>query len=262
MKSSSASASESAVIAPPAALLPAREERLKDVVEQLAAFLRAQARLVVALLVEAQHARRKVLERTIDVALDVADRVDLRLARTSRAVVDVTVPGRSPDAQFEPRVRLRAPRRSERRRLVRVLSGSSGTFERQPARLEFLKKGRARHDGVVLEREGRYRHPPARKAEQIVKPRPRRGAPVGFVRPSELRQERRRIEDAAPDPLGPVLLDESDESHLVDVGVGRCRRIEQQHAVRPGTRRERLTFNPSAHGALQTVDAHRRVVEP
>ncbi len=87
VNSSSASASESAVIAAPAALLPAREERLEHFVEQLSALLRAQAGLVVPLFVEAQHARREVLERTREVALDLADRVDLRGARPRRAVV-------------------------------------------------------------------------------------------------------------------------------------------------------------------------------
>ena len=47
----------------PAALLPAREERLEHFVEQLSSLLRAQARLVIPLFVEAQHARREVLER-------------------------------------------------------------------------------------------------------------------------------------------------------------------------------------------------------
>ena len=93
-----------------------------------------------------------------------------------------------------------------------------------------------------------------------MKPRPRRGEPIGFVRPAELRQQRRRIEDAAPDPLGPIVLDEPDQAQLVDVRVGGCRRVEQQHAVRSGSRRERLAFNPPPHGARQPVDGKRRVI--
>ena len=63
---------------PAAPLLPSREERLEHLVKKLSALLRAQAGLVFPFLVQAQHVRREVLERTREVALDVADRVDIR----------------------------------------------------------------------------------------------------------------------------------------------------------------------------------------
>ena len=93
-----------------------------------------------------------------------------------------------------------------------------------------------------------------------MKARARRRQPIGFVRPPELRQQRRRIEDAAADALGPVLFDEPHEAHFVDVRVRGRGRVEQQHAVRAGPRRERLTVNPAAHRAGQPVDRERRVV--
>ncbi len=93
-----------------------------------------------------------------------------------------------------------------------------------------------------------------------MKARARRGQPIGFVRPAELRQQRRRIEDAAPDTLGPIQFDQPHQAQLVDVRVRGRGRIEQQHAVRSGARRERLTFNPPPHGAGQPIDRERRVV--
>ena len=87
-----------------------------------------------------------------------------------------------------------------------------------------------------------------------MKPRARRGQPIRLGRPAELRQQRRRIEDAAAHALGPVALDEPDQAQLVDVGVGGRGRVEQQHAVRARSRRKRLTVNPPAHGAGEAVD--------
>ena len=55
----------SAVIARPPRVLPPREERLEDFVQQLTAFLRAQTGLVFSFLVEPQHPRREVLERAL-----------------------------------------------------------------------------------------------------------------------------------------------------------------------------------------------------
>ena len=58
------------------------------------------------------------------------------------------------------------------------------------------------------------------------------------------------------------MLDEPDEAQLVDVGVGGRGRVEQQHASRSRARRERLPFNPPAHGARETIDRQRRVIVP
>ena len=55
--------------------LPLDEEVLEDFVDELAAFLRRHPGLLVTLLRELQHVGGKVLERAVQVALDVADGV-------------------------------------------------------------------------------------------------------------------------------------------------------------------------------------------
>ena len=85
-------------------------------------------------------------------------------------------------------------------------------------------------------------------------------AAIRFGGPSELIQERGRIEDASTSPFRPVAVHESDDPHVVDVREGCRRTVQQRHAIRPGPRRERLPFDPAPHGSRQLAHRQRRVV--
>jgi hypothetical protein len=48
-----------------------------------------------------------------------------------------------------------------------------------------------------------------------------------------MRQQRRRVEDAAPHAFGPVLLDEANQPQLVDIRVSGRGRVEEENPTGP-----------------------------
>src|SRR4029450_1696569 len=71
----------------PAPLAPRLEERLERAVQQLPPLERREAGLVLTFFFELEDLAGEVLERTLQVALDAAHRVDDALARADRAVI-------------------------------------------------------------------------------------------------------------------------------------------------------------------------------
>ena len=223
--------------------------------QQLAPFQRAQARIVVALFVQAQHARREILERTIDVALDVADRV--RFRRAGPAAPWYASPSGERETPGVPATRsLRSGPRGLRHRVddraraqsaaVPTIAIAGRTLERQPSSpASSWRKAEpdtmASSSSVKADTDTRWCESSSRSWNRA-RAAARRSA---LVRPSELGQKRRRVEDAAPDPSGQSCSTSPTSAHLVDVGVGCCRRVEQQHSRRSRPRRERLTADPS-----------------
>ena len=104
-------------------------------------------------------------------------------------------------------------------------------------------------------------HLPARQPHQILECRAFARERDARVRPVELTQQRRRIEDALRRTLRPLPFDETDEEHLVELAVSRGLRIEKLHAGVPGARRERLPFDPSADHRGDARKRDRRIVQ-
>ena len=146
---------------------PGDEELLEDLVQELSALARAQAGVFVPLLVEAEHVAREVLERAIQVALDMADRIDRRRARRRPRR---GTPGRSrrsrgthlaarPANRPQPRRRRRAAPADAASRSASCTNTRAGAARStcshvEPARFDLLDERRRRDDRVVFEREG------------------------------------------------------------------------------------------------------------
>ena len=182
----------------------------------MAALLRRHPGLLVALLRQLEDVRGEVLERALQVALELADGVGRGRARTglaaeprlveaprrraapaSRAASPPTTAGPTGSIASASCTNTREPARARR---------EHQPLDRQPGGVHFLEQRRRRHDRVVLERERRQRHPPPRQAQQILEPRARRGEAILLARPAELPEQRLRIEDAARAALRPVRL--------------------------------------------------------
>src|SRR4029453_3028486 len=83
--------------------VPRDEELLEDVVQELSPLARTEASLFVPFFVEAEHVAREVLERAVEIPLDVADRIHRWLARPGVAVERRIRRGRSRRPELEPR---------------------------------------------------------------------------------------------------------------------------------------------------------------
>ncbi len=88
-----------------AGVVPPLEEHLKDFVQQLTSFLRAQTRLVVSLLVETKHAGCEILERALDIPFDMADGVGLGRAGAGGAMKCIVFRRGTTGAERKPRCR-------------------------------------------------------------------------------------------------------------------------------------------------------------
>ena len=230
-----------------------------------------QAGLVIPLLVERQDARREVLERAVEIPLDVADR-HTPSARAGRRCRDrcprrpgdrearnashAAVPGGS--------VRLRPPRpAAPRARIGRRRLRDSARSSPRPLAAISSQERRSRHDRVVLQREAGNRDAPRRQQQQIAEPGPRGLQALGLRRPSELRSggsvDRRCCDArvrASPARSGPR-------------GTGRRRRRTRPPRAsssssprRAGVGRKRLAVDPSPDDAGEPLERQGAIVVP
>ena len=200
--------------------------------------------------------RGEVLERALEIALDVADGVDrgARARRPSRGTSarrgerDARSASHSPPRRVDgggatgrSRSASCANTRAPRGRLPALDGSPAASISSRNADGETI----ASSSSVKVESETRL----ARQPQQIVESRARGGEAIGLVRPTELgsRTTDRRCCAGA---LGPVGLDQPDEPELVDIGVGRGAARRAGATPRdPGRGRERLTIDPAPHGA-------------
>ena len=246
----------------PARPLPRGEELLEHLVDELTLTTRIHDLFVVGLLLELEDVLREKLERTIEIRFDRADRPRARRKGADGTVEVGRIRGRPRGPQLRPAPRV-SLKRIEDRRLERqcFVREDPGVLEwlardrRQPGARNLVELQRTRHDGVVVEREGGHRRPASRRRQQVEEPRVGGGAPILLGRPAERLEQRRRIENVAPRPLGPVLVDHADNRHIVEIAVAGGLIVEQVHgAAVVGVGDERLILDPAPHGNAQFVD--------
>src|SRR6476469_8815147 len=97
--------------------------------------------------------------------------------------------------------------------------------------MDVVELERPADERVVFERDRRDGGTARWRTQQIQKPRVGRGAAIFLRRPPERFQERRRVEDVATGPLGPIGVRHADDGYLVEVAVAGRLIVEQMEAA-------------------------------
>ena len=206
--------------------IPRGKELLQQLVDEAAARAGRENSTILGRLIEPQDIRGKELERTVLIALQSAQRIAAGMVRagltTEPRLIAVTCP------------------RPEGRPLARRLAGDCLqrpaceclVVEYQDRRnrlqdslsplLDLVDQRRDADDGVVFEQERRHSHFARGRAEEIRE----RGAgaidAVPLRGPSELPENRGRIEDVSARPVGPLAIDQPRALQMLEVAKRRA----------------------------------------
>ena len=123
--------------------------------------------------------------------------------------------------------------------------GTASSSESRPDCSTSSIERRRADERVGLEQERRHRQPRCRQPQQIGERGARAGQPIGFRRPAELAQHRRRVEDVSSRAIRPLVLDETGDVDVLEASEARAVRIDEVHALVARPRGERLSLDPS-----------------
>ncbi len=136
-----------------------------------------------------------------------------------------------------------------------------GESRLEPQPLDVFEKDARPDNRLVLELEGGQMRVTAREPRQILECRPLAGERDAGIRPVELAEKPRRIENVRGRPFRPLPFDETDEEHLVELPIPSGLRVEKLDAGGTGTRCECLPFDPSTDHGGQARNRDRRIVQ-
>ncbi|MCX6549643.1 MAG: hypothetical protein NTY02_01320, partial [Acidobacteria bacterium] len=133
--------------------------------------------------------------------------------------------------------------------------------DRQPALPEVLEKRRRFDDRIVFQRHRGHDHLVRCAVQEILERRARRRPYVCVGRPSEARERRDRVEDAALGAFRPFAGRQANHVQGVEGAESRRAGVDQLNAAGPAARGERLLLDPAVDGGYRVGTRARTVIE-